>query len=80
MITVTRCQSLQEAEFLQMILNSRGIDSFIPDDCSVSFPPFNVPKKGVRLQVDESVNDEAKSVIEEARESMDNEEGDDTAS
>ncbi len=75
MTTVANCPNVTEVQRLQIVLDSNGIESFIPDSNSASIAPclFST-KSGVRLQVDEKDVERAKSLIEEARESYRDEE------
>ena len=75
MTTVANCFNVVEAQRLQIVLDSNGIESFVPDSNSASIAPYLFStKSGVRLQVDEKDAERAKSLIEEARESYRDEE------
>lgn len=66
MKTVANLGSLQQAQNLKLVLGSVGIDSFIPDEISAGVAPhFFVTRAGVRLQVDEKDEEEAKRIIQE---------------
>ena len=78
MITVARCTTLQEAQFLKMMLESSGIDAFIPDEVTLGMAPFLNPKKGIRVEVGDSQEAEARAVIAECRENDPHNEVDDS--
>jgi hypothetical protein len=66
MKTVARYGSLQEAQNLKLLLGSVGIESFIPDEISAGMAPMLfLNRVGVRVQVEEKDEGEAKRVIEE---------------
>jgi hypothetical protein len=65
MKTVANLGSLQQAQNLKLVLGSMGIDSFIPDEVSAGVAPhFFATRTGVRLQVDEKDEEEAKRIIQ----------------
>ena len=70
MTTVANCLTLMDAETIRLLLASRGIEALIPDSISAGLLPHHfVTKSGVRVQVDDSLADEAKRIIAEARQS-----------
>lgn len=69
MTTIANCLTLMDAERVRLLLAAHGIEAYIPDSISAGLLPHHfVTKSGVRVQVDESVADEAKAVIEENKE------------
>lgn len=65
MITIANLNSLIEAQQLKARLAASGIEAFIPDEVSAGVVPlFFVTKGGVRVQVAEEVEDEARAIIE----------------
>lgn len=57
-----------EAERVRLLLASRGIEATIPDSITASLVPYTfATKAGVRVQVDDLVADDARSIIEENR-------------
>ncbi len=67
MITLRNCNDVGEAAMLKMLLESCGIDAFIPDEIGAGVAPhfFNTAA-GVRLQVDERDLEDARQVISDA--------------
>ena len=69
MKTVANLNSLGEAQTLQLKLGSFGIESFIPDEMGPSItPPIFLSNTGIRLQVAEEDEGEARRVIEDESE------------
>ena len=65
MITVANLGSIQQAQSLKLLLGSAGIEAFIPDEISAGMTPYLfMGKSGVRLQVFEADEEEAKHIIE----------------
>ena len=64
MKTVADCSSLDEANLLRSLLSDSGIDSFVPDELTVT---FRGQVGGFRLQVAEEDAQEAERVLAEAR-------------
>jgi len=69
MITVAECYDIQEAQRLQMALDSEEIPSFIPDEFTAQNAPWNFigTSSGVRLQVADEHAAKARHIIEQAR-------------
>ena len=68
MKTVANCANLGEAQTLKMILESEGVESFIPDELTASIAPHHFfTSSGVRLQVADEKADEAVTIIEDVR-------------
>ena len=71
MKTVANLGSLQQAQNLKMTLGSMGLESFIPDEIIAGIAPhFFMTRSGVRLQVDEKDEEEAKRIIREVLEQI----------
>jgi hypothetical protein len=65
--TIANLDSLIEAEQWKARLAASGIKAFIPDEMSAGVAPlFFMSKTGVRLQVEEEVEDEARAIIEDS--------------
>jgi hypothetical protein len=70
MTTIANCFNLMEAESIRLLLASYDIDADIPDSISAGLlPHFFVTKSGVRVQVEDSLAEEAKEIIREYRNS-----------
>lgn len=68
MTTIRNCNDIGEATMLKLLLESCGIDAFIPDEVGAGLTPhFFRTDAGVRLQVAEEEAEDALRVIEEAR-------------
>ena len=66
MKTVANLGSIQQAQNLKLVLGSMGIDSFIPDEVSAGVAPhLFATRVGIRLQVDDKDEEEAKRIIQE---------------
>ncbi|HEX7860127.1 MAG TPA: DUF2007 domain-containing protein [Verrucomicrobiae bacterium] len=66
MKTVANCSNLFEAQRLKTLLDSSGIPSFIPDETMASIAPHHFySPSGVRLQVADEHESEAKKLISE---------------
>jgi len=69
MITIANCFDLNEALRLQMILESAGISSFIPDETMAAVAPHHfLTNSGVRLQVADEDAAEAQKIVAGERE------------
>ena len=70
MITVANCIDIWEARRFQMALASADIPSFIPDEATAINAPFSFlgSGPGIRVQVEEEDEIEAKKVISDIRE------------
>ena len=65
-----------DAECVRLLLASRGIEAHIPDSISAGLLPHHfATKSGVRVQVDDSLAEEAKSIIADAKEEEEQTEG-----
>ena len=64
--TVANLTTIQQAQSLKLLLGSTGIDAFIPDEISAGLMPhiFLGQAGGVRLQVAEEDEEEARQIIE----------------
>ena len=68
MITVANCFDFIEANRLRMALESAGIPVFLPDEMTAAVAPhWFLNNSGIRLQVADQYEAEAKRVIEEER-------------
>ncbi len=68
MVTVANCFNIAEAQSLQIALDARGIESFVPDEnVATAAPHLFATKSGVRLQVAEADAEAAKAIIARAR-------------
>lgn len=69
MKTVANLGSIQEAQSLKLMLGSFGIEAFIPDEISAGIAPylFVGQRSGIRLQVPDDDEDEARRLLEEER-------------
>jgi hypothetical protein len=66
MKTVANLGSIQEAQRLKLLLGSFGIEAFIPDEISAGMAPYLfMGRVGVRLQVPDDDEDEARRILEE---------------
>lgn len=66
MKTVANLGSIQAAQDLKLKLGSAGIEAFIPDEISAGVAPhLFMTRTGIRLQVAETDEDEAKKIIED---------------
>jgi hypothetical protein len=67
MTTIRNCKDIGEATMLKMVLESCGIEAFIPDEVAAGVAPhFFHTDSGVRLQIAEADAESARQVIEEA--------------
>ena len=65
MKTIANCRTLEEADCLRALLEAHGIPAFIPDENAASVVPHHlVTRSGVRLQVAEKDEDEARLLVE----------------
>ncbi|MFK5922664.1 MAG: DUF2007 domain-containing protein [Verrucomicrobiota bacterium] len=65
MVTVANLGNIQQAQSLKLLLGSAGIEAFIPDEYSAGLTPYLfMGKSGVRLQVFEQDEEEARQIIE----------------
>ncbi len=64
MTTVAECSSVDEALVLRSLLDDCGIESFVPEELSVT---YRGQVGGIHLQVDEGDVEAAKKIIAEAR-------------
>ena len=65
MKTVANLGTIQEAQSLKLLLGSAGIEGFIPDEISAGLTPYLfMGKTGVRLQVFDEFEEEARQIIE----------------
>lgn len=65
MVTVANLGTIQQAQSLKLLLGSAGIEAFIPDEISAGMTPYLfMGKTGVRLQVTEEDEEEARQIIE----------------
>ena len=72
MTTIANCLTLMDAERVRLLLASHSIEAYIPDSISASVLPHHfVTKSGVRVQVEDSLAEQAKSIIEKDKESED---------
>lgn len=70
MTTIANCPNVNEAMRLQMLLQSAGIPSFIPDENMAAVAPFHFfTSSGVRVQVDDEHAVEAQKIIKEEKQS-----------
>ena len=64
MRTVANCLNMSQALRIQILLDSRGIKSFIPDENIATVAPYLfATRSGVRIQVSEEDEKLAKSFI-----------------
>ena len=64
MRTVANCLNMSQALRIQILLDSRGIKSFIPDENIATVAPYLfATRSGVRIQVSEEDEELAKSFI-----------------
>ena len=70
MITIANCIDIWEARRFQMALAAADIPSFIPDEATAINAPFSFlgSGPGIRVQVEEEDEIEAKKVISDIRE------------
>lgn len=65
MVTVANLNTLIQAQQLKARLAASGIEAFIPDEVSAGVVPlFFVTKAGVRVQVAEEFEDDARAIVE----------------
>ncbi len=65
MKTVARFNTLEQAQTAKLGLGAAGIEAFIPDEMSAGVAPmFFVNKPGIRLQVLEEDEEEARSLLD----------------
>ena len=70
MTTIANCFDMNEALGLQMLLESAGIPSFIPDETMAAVAPHHfLTTSGVRLQVADEDMIEAQKIIAEKKQS-----------
>ena len=55
------CDSINEAYFLRSVLEGSGVEAFIPDEYSASYPPIRIA--GVRLLVRMEDVDRARAIL-----------------
>ena len=69
MITVAECYDIQEAQHFQIALGAAGIESFIPDEFTAQNTPWQFvgSSGGVRLQVADEDAEQARHIIQQAR-------------
>jgi hypothetical protein len=65
MVTIANCFDIVEANRLKMALQSAGIPAFIPDEMTASIAPHFFTGSGVRLQVADEYEAEARKVVEQ---------------
>lgn len=66
MRTIARCIDINQAQYIKMILDGNGIDSFIPDETVATVAPYLfATRSGVRVQVNECDETIAKELLEE---------------
>ncbi len=76
MKTVANLGTIQKAQSLKLLLGSAGIDAFIPDEISAGLTPYLfLTKTGIRLQVADEDEDEARQIIEHGFDQIDEETG-----
>lgn len=64
MVTIARCNSLDEALLLKSLLEGSGITAFLPDEHSAhTAPPYVLAEGGVRVQVAEEDEEDARRLI-----------------
>ena len=70
MKTVGRYATLEQAMTAKLALGAANIEAFIPDEMSAGVAPmFFVNKTGIRLQVSEADEEEAKAILDDEDES-----------
>ncbi|MGK0187893.1 MAG: hypothetical protein ACI9R3_003684 [Verrucomicrobiales bacterium] len=67
MTTIANCFDLMGAERIRMLLASRGIEAFIPNSISAGLLP-HFTTSGVRVQVEDSLADQARAIVKEFEE------------
>ena len=66
MRTVANCLNMSQALSMQILLDSHGIKSFIPDETIATVAPYLfATRTGVRIQVSDQDEEFARSVIDE---------------
>ena len=66
MRTIARCNDINQALCIKMILDGNGIDSFIPDENVATVAPYLfATRSGVRVQVSERDEMIAKELLDE---------------
>ena len=70
MLTVARCNDLNQALGFKMALEAAGITAFIPDEISAATMPYAFfgSSGGVRVQVADEDAEKAERIIQELRE------------
>ena len=65
MTTIRRCNTIEQATMLKLLLEGSGIEAFIPDEMSAGVAPFlfEGSNSGIRLQVAEEDAGEAERVL-----------------
>jgi len=64
--TVARCNDVNQALSIKMILDGNGIDSFIPDENVATVAPYLfATRSGVRVQVKEGDEMRARELIDD---------------
>ena len=72
MKTVANLGTIQAAQAMKMKLGSAGIEAFIPDELSAGLAPhLFMSQTGVRLQVAETDEDQARKIIEDGFDDID---------
>jgi len=72
MKTVANLGSIYAAQALKLKLGSAGIEAFIPDEMSADLaPPHFMSPSGIRLQVAEADEVEARKIIENGFDQID---------
>lgn len=72
MKTVANLGSIQDAQNLKLKLGSAGIEAFIPDEISAGVAPhLFMTRTGIRLQVEEKDEEEARQIIERGFDQID---------
>lgn len=65
MKTVANLGSMEQAQSLKRRLESAGINAFIPDEISATVAPhFFMTRSGIRLQVEEKDEEEARLILD----------------
>ena len=71
MRTVANCLNMSQALSMQILLDSHGIKSFIPDENIATVAPYLfATRTGVRIQVSDKDEKFARSVIAEDKETF----------
>jgi hypothetical protein len=68
-VVVRVCQNINEALLLRSVLESSGVDSFIPDENVLSqYPSISVVTKGVQLAVRQEDQEQAEDILDSVEE------------